>query len=235
MKNVAIIPARGGSKRIPGKNIKSFMGKPIISYSIELALKSNLFDEVMVSTDDEEICTISKKNGATIPFIRSNENANDYATINDVINEVIISYENSNKHFDNFCCIFSTAPLISLKKFREAYELLLTSNFDSVFTVVKYSSPIQRALKFENNKMKMMHPENLNIRSQDLEPAFYDAGQFFWMKTKEYINKKCLWTDNCTAIELSAMECQDIDTVEDWKIAEIKYRLINERMDSNVY
>ncbi|OFX19450.1 MAG: pseudaminic acid cytidylyltransferase [Bacteroidetes bacterium GWA2_31_9] len=226
MKNLAIIPARGGSKRIPRKNIKDFLGKPIIAYSIETALESGLFEEVMVSTDDHEIAEIAIKYGAKVPFFRSEKTANDYAHIAEVIEEVLEKYKALNKIFDNFCCIFSTAPFIKKGRLKEGFDLMINNNFDSVFPVLKFSYPIQRALKIESEKVSMILPENFNKRSQDLMPAYHDSGQFYWMKTQEFYKQKRLFAENSGAIILSEMEVQDIDTVEDWEVAEMKYRFL---------
>ncbi len=227
LKNIAIIPARGGSKRIPRKNIKNFLGKPIIAYSIEAAIKSNLFDEIMVSTDDEEIAEVAKKYGAKVPFLRSKETANDYATIADVINEVLKKYEENSIKFDNICCILATAPFIRENDLINSYNKLKNSNFDAVFPVVKYSFPIQRAMQFEGENIKMIWPENMTKRSQDLKPSFHDAGLFYWVETNIVLKEKKLWTSNTSAIEISGQVAQDIDTLEDWKTAELKFKLIN--------
>jgi len=227
MNNIAIIPARGGSKRIPRKNIREFLGKPILSYSIDVALKSGLFCEVMVSTDDEEIANIALEYGANVPFLRSSLNSNDYATTFEVIDEVIGVYENKNLKFENICCIYSCAPLIIKSKIIEAYELLLKNNFDSVFPVVKYSTPIQRALKFENNKIFMNNDQFEKSRSQDLDSYYFDAGQFYWLNSKVIGMKKNIYTKNSGAIVLSDVHVQDIDNETDWKLAEMKYKLIN--------
>lgn len=228
MRNIAIIPARGGSKRIPGKNIKSFLGKPIIAYSIEAALKSNIFDEVMVSTDDKEIAKIALEYGAKIPFLRDKSTADDNAVLSDVIIEVLDKYKKQNKEFDNVCCILATAPFIVNDDIVKSYSKLVNSNFDSVFPVVKYSFPIQRALQFNGENIKMIWPENMTKRSQDLTPSFHDAGLFYWIKTNIILKEKKLWTDNTTAIEISEQTAQDIDTLNDWKIAELKYQIIND-------
>ncbi len=227
IKNIAIIPARGGSKRIPRKNIKNFLGKPIIAYSIEAAIKSNLFDEVMVSTDDKEIADIAIKYGAKVPFMRTAETANDFATTADVIIEVINDYEKIKKRFETCCCIYPTAPLIKIENIINAYKLLINENFESVFPVVKFSYPIFRALKVENNKVKMIWEENLTKRSQDLPDAFHDAGQFYFMRTEAFLLNCEIFTDNTGAIELSELEVQDIDTETDWKLAEMKYKILN--------
>lgn len=222
MSNIAIIPARGGSKRIPKKNIKDFLGKPVIAYSIEAALLSGLFEEVMVSTDDEEIAAVAKQYGATVPFMRSQKNADDFATLNDVIEEVLGSYNNEGKEFDNGCCILSTAPFVTAEKLKEAYNLLLQKKFDSVRPIVKFSYPIQRAFKLSpNNNVQMFYPEYLKTRSQDLEPAYHDAGQFYWFRTD-----KMLAGTNKGGLIISETEAQDIDTLEDWELAELKINMI---------
>ena len=169
MKNLAIIPARGGSKRIPRKNIKEFCGFPIIKYSIDAAIKSNCFDEVMVSTNDKEIADIAKKYGAKVPFYRYNETASDHASTEDVIEEVLENYKNMNVVFDNVCCIYATAPFITPDILSQAYSLLKANDTDGVFPVVKYGYPIQRALRIRNNRIQMIWPENESKRSQDLE------------------------------------------------------------------
>lgn len=225
MKKLAIIPARSKSKRIPGKNIKNFLGKPIIQYSIEAALKSNLFDEIMVSTDVDTISKIAKSLGAKVPFLRSEKNADDHASTAAVVEEVLDTYLKYNKSFDYFCCIYPTAPFISKNILCSAYTKLIESNFDSVFPLVKFSYPIQRGLEITNNKVKMLWPENISKRSQDLKDAYHDAGQFYWMKTDAFLEKKCLYTENSGAIILSEMEVQDIDNYTDWEIAELKYNI----------
>jgi N-acylneuraminate cytidylyltransferase len=178
MSNLAIIPARGGSKRIPRKNIKLFLGKPIIAYSIEAALKSNLFDEVMVSTDDKEIAEIAKVYGAKVPFFRSKENSDDYSTTTDVLLEVLNNYKQEGMGFSNACCIYPTAPFVSKEKLELAYSKLLKENFDCVFPVVRYGFPIQRAMFFDEENIKMIQPEHMLSRSQDLKTSFHDVGQF---------------------------------------------------------
>lgn len=189
MKNIAIIPARGGSKRIPRKNIKPFMGKPIIAYSIEAALQSGLFDEVMVSTDDEEIAEIACKYGAQVPFMRSAEMSNDYAGTADVILEVLRMYKEQGREFETVCCIYSTAPFVTPERLREAYGKM-NSEIDSVFTCVAYSYPIQRSLHIVDGKIGMVYPEYESSRSQDLETIYHDAGQFYVAKTASFIQEK---------------------------------------------
>jgi len=225
-RNIAIIPARGGSKRIPRKNIRNFLGKPIIAYSIEAALSSGLFDEVMVSTDDEEIADIATEYGARVPFYRSERTANDYAPLAEVLLEVMDMYQQQGCFFDNVCCLLATAPFVKGDDLKTAYESFYNSTFDGSFPVVKYDYPIQRALKFEGNLIKMIWPENMDKRSQDLEPAYHDAGLFYWIKTEVLLIKKKLWTNNTTAYVIEPEKAQDIDTEEDWRLAEMKYKLL---------
>lgn len=227
MKNIAIIPARGGSKRIPRKNIKSFCGKPIITYSIEAALKSQLFDVVMVSTDDEEIAAVAKAAGAEVPFMRSEKNSDDYAGTVDVLLEVLSEYEKQNTTFKHVCCIYPTAPFVSPERLSEAYQMLNERQYDSVFPICAFSFPILRALQLSNdNKVSMIWPENMTKRSQDLPPSYHDAGQFYWCKTMSLAIDKKLYTDNSGAIVLNETEVQDIDNESDWLIAEMKFKLI---------
>lgn len=226
MKNLAIIPARGGSKRIPRKNIKVFLGKPIIAYSIEAALNSQLFDEVMVSTDDDEIATIAIQYGANVPFLRSEVNANDFATTMDVLNEVEKMYkEKENKTFDFICCIYPTAPLIQPSDLKKGYDLMLEKEYDTVYPIVSFGYPVWRGIKFnERGKTQLVWEQFKNSRSQDLEPVYHDAGQWYWYNPQKV--KDSLFTNNSSAIVLTEDKVQDIDTIIDWKLAEIKYELL---------
>lgn len=226
MRKIAIIPARAGSKRILNKNIKEFLGKPIIAYSIETALKSQIFDEVMVSTDDENIAELAEKYGAKVPFFRSQENADDFAATFDVIKEVINCYAKQNMHFDFFCCIYPS-PFISKERLKEAFTLLLDKKHDSVTPIVEFSSPPKRALRIVHDNLEMIFPEFLLTRSQDLEKAYHDAGKFYWMKTKSFLEKRKIWTDNTGYIIIPETETQDINTEMDWKLAILKYKLLN--------
>lgn len=227
MANLAIIPARGGSKRIPKKNIKIFLGKPIIAYSIEAALKTELFDEVMVSTDDEEIAEIAIRYGATVPFLRSHKNADDFATTFDVINEVVLKFKSINKIFDYTCCIYACAPFVTKNKLSDAFDILQKESFDSVLPITPFGFPIQRAFKIDkNNKTAFFNPEFSLTRSQDLEQSYHDVGQFYWMNTNKCLQKKAVITDNTGSIVISEMQAQDIDTELDWKLAELKYELL---------
>lgn len=225
MKNLAIIPARGGSKRIPRKNIKLFMGKPIIAYSIEAALRSGVFDEVMVSTDNDEIAEVAKHYGAKVPFMRSAETSSDYATTADVIIEVLGKYEEQNQGFETVCCLYSTAPFVTPGRLIEAYSKL-NDEICSVFTAVAYSYPVQRSLRISDGKIKMVHPEYMNTRSQDLEIIYHDAGQFYMSKVEYFIKYRTFWADNTAGLILSEMEVQDLDTLTDWQLAEMKYQLL---------
>ncbi|GAB5552444.1 MAG: pseudaminic acid cytidylyltransferase [Saprospiraceae bacterium] len=225
-KPLAIIPARGGSKRIPGKNIKDFLGQPIIAYSIQTALASGLFSEVMVSTDDEKIASVAQAYGASVPFFRSKKNANDYATTVDVLLEVLNEYEKKHKAFEYACCIYPTAPFTQAELLKKAFQLLIDKQADCVFPALPFSFPIQRAIKLDAaGKLSLFQPEHLNTRSQDLEKAFHDSGQFYWFNVENLQKKQALWTDNTYPIQISEMEAQDIDNPEDWVIAEFKYKL----------
>jgi pseudaminic acid cytidylyltransferase len=228
MKNLVIIPARGGSKRIPEKNIKSFLGKPIIAYSIEAAIKSRLFDEVMVSTDDYRIAQIAKKHGAKVPFMRSAKNSDDYAGLANVCIEVIKCYRKIGIKFDAVCCILPTAPFVNAEKLIYAKKLL-TSKHSCIFTVTQYSYPIQRSLKIVNGFVQMKWPRNLTKRSQDLEKSYHDAGQFYFIKTKSLLIEKRFFIKKSGALVLDNLEVQDIDTDSDWRLAELKYKIINNR------
>ena len=224
MKKIAIIPARGGSKRIPRKNIKDFLGKPIIAYSIEAALNSLLFDEVMVSTDNIEIAEISRKYGASVPFMRSSINSSDTATTVDAIMEVLDWYsENTNMKFDIICCIYPTAPLIKNGHLKMGYDLIQTKEFDSVLPVVPFSYPIWRGLRCKSGFVNMAWPEFYNSRSQDLEPIYHDAGQWYWLKENSLREQKKLFMEKSHGLILKPSEVQDIDTMEDWGLAEMKY------------
>jgi len=228
MQCLAIIPSRGGSKRILRKNIKMFLDKPILSYPIEVALQSKLFDEIMVSTDDAEIAQRAVELGANVPFLRSKNNADDYATTVDVLLEVEECYRAAGKSFDYICCLYPTAPFVTTAQLDTAFTLLIEQDFDCVFPVMKFGYPIQRALKVEKGKMALYQPEHLNSRSQDLSEAYHDCGQFYWLQTKRLLEKKQLWTDHTGVVVLEEMEAHDIDTEEDWKVAEFKYQMIHQ-------
>lgn len=225
MSNLAIIPARVGSKRIPLKNIREFLGKPIIAYSIEIALECGLFDEIMVSTDNKEIADISIEYGASVPFLRSKKNSDDFASTADVLVEVIEEYKSRGKDFKTGCCIYATNPLLNKEKLSEAYELLKLSDYDTVFPISEFSYPILRSFHIEGDQVKMNWPEYQRARSQDLNKSYHDAGQFYWFQVSRFLSNRELFTSNSGAIVLSELEVQDIDTELDWKLAEIKAQL----------
>lgn len=226
MKCLAIITARGGSKRIPKKNIKEFCGKPIIAYSIEAALKSNLFNEVMVSTDSEEIAAVAKKYGASVPFMRSDKNSDDYATTYDVLLEVVNKYKESGQAFDYICCIYPTAPFVTSDKLQAAFKVFTASTADSLVPVVKFSFPPQRCFAINDaGNLIYKWPENKNKRSQDLEPLYHDAGQFYFYKSSVFEEEGK--NNVIIPFELEETEVQDIDNITDWQIAEFKYKFIH--------
>ena len=227
MSAVAIITARGGSKRIPRKNIRPFLGKPIIAYAIETARQSGLFDEVMVSTDDDEIADIALSFGASVPFRRSAQTANDFATTPDVLLEVLAEYEQRGQTFDVGCCIYPVAPLITVELLQRAHDKLQAGRFDSVYPVQRFSFPIQRAFHLRNDRLGWFQPEHALTRSQDLEPAYHDAGQFYWFNVAAFRRTGTLLTDNTGGIAISELQAQDVDTETDWQLAELKYRLLH--------
>ncbi len=228
-KTIAIIPARGGSKRIARKNIRPFLNIPIIQYSINAALGAGCFDEIMVSTDDKEIAEIAVSLGVNVPFYRSSETSHDYATTAEVIEEVIRDYANLEFEFEFLCCIYPTAPFITPLKLKKAMSLLQESDADCVLPVTRFSYPIQRSLKIENGFVRMNWPENYNKRSQDFEPVYHDCGQFYCMRTKSLLLQGKLYADRTIPIEIHDSEVQDIDNEEDWKIAEMKYQLFQQK------
>lgn len=224
MKNLAIITARGGSKRIPRKNIRSFLGKPIIAYSIGAAYSSGIFDEIMVSTDDAEIAEIAKKYGARVPFMRSDETSNDTATTTDVIIEVLEEYKRRGVDFAYACCIYPTAPFIKAESLRGCFERMIRDGSNAAIPVVKYSYPIQRALAIgDDGRLEMVWPENSRARSQDLKPRYHDAGQFYWFKVSAINKDMELLKMKASPVIIPETQVQDIDTEEDWVLAELKY------------
>ena len=234
MSAIAIITARAGSKRIPKKNIKEFCGKPIIAYSIEAALKSGVFDEVMVSTDSEEIAEIARRYGASVPFLRSEASSNDYATTIDVINEVICKYEKRGQYFDLLCCIYPTAPFVTEKKLQRAVRILRKSKADSLMPVVAFSFPPQRGNVIRNGKLEYQYPEYISMRSQDLEEIYHDCGQFYLCKTQVFKHTGKIVTENTVPLILPDEEVQDIDNLSDWVLAEAKYKTCVLKGDNDV-
>lgn len=229
MKNIAIITARGGSKRIPKKNIKEFCGKPIIAYSIEAALESGAFDEVMVSTDSEEIAEIARRFGAAVPFMRSEKTSNDYATTVDVINEVLDEYKRKGVSFDYFTCIYPTAPFVDGELLRDAIRNLKDSGADALIPVVRFSFPPQRAFVVRDGVLKYEFPEHEKTRSQDLEPIYHDCGQFYICSCEALARYNSLITSNTIPYIMPEERVQDIDTMSDWEIAEAKYRVLQSK------
>lgn len=233
-KCLAIITARGGSKRIPRKNIKSFLGQPIIKYSIDAALNAGCFDEVMVSTDDAEIAELALSLGAKVPFMRSKENSNDYATTADVIVEVLKMYSQIGVTYSYACCIYPTAPFVTAQKLNKAYQLLISRNAETVVPIVSFGFPILRSFKIEDGLIKMNWPEHMATRSQDLTPAYHDCGQFYFMQTALFMQNRKLFSDKTVGYEMAESEVQDIDTEEDWKIAEIKYTFLLDKLKKGI-
>ncbi len=224
MKRIAIITARGGSKRIPHKNIKDFCGQPIISYTILAAKECGLFDEVMVSTDSEQIAEIALKYGAVVPFYRSAATSNDYATTADVLNEVLAQYKELGKEYDVLCCLYPTAPFVTSNKLIDAEKLLREGDIDAVIPVVKFDFPPQRGFVLDDNRrMRYWFPEHALTRSQDLKPIYHDCGQFYFCKTEAFLREGTLIVPKALPYIMPHTEVQDIDTLEDWKLAEQKY------------
>lgn len=229
MSSIAIITARGGSKRIPRKNIKEFCKKPILVYSIEAALESGCFDEVMVSTEDEEIAKIAKEAGATVPFLRSEKTAGDFATSADVIEEVLSEYQKRNMQFEYACILYPTAPFVTGRKLKEAMKVLKENKADSVLPIVQFSFPPQRAFVCKDGKIQYQNEQYAKMRSQDLEPMYHDCGQFCCFTTELFLTKHTLVTDNTIGVVYPESEVQDIDTYEDWNLAELKYSMMKEK------
>lgn len=222
---LAMIPARGGSKRIPGKNMKIFCGKPILAYSIEAAISSGLFEEVMVSTDSEEIREVALAAGAKVPFMRSAETSGDYATTADVIKEVLTEYKKRGRSFDSYCCIYSTAPFVTGEKLREAYRIMEKNRADFLTPVYAVTEPVLRSFVFDGDRIGKKWPEYQNVRTQDLPKLYLDCGQF-------YIGNDNIFTvpyeeRNMVGMVMPPEEVQDIDTEEDWRIAEEKYKKLH--------
>lgn len=224
MSIVAIITARGGSKRIPRKNIKEFMGKPMLAYAVEAALGSGIFDEVMVSTDDNEIADVARNCGASVPFMRSAATANDFATTADVLKEVIASYRAQGRDFDELCCIYPCVPFLTASLLKDAHARYTSLDCDALTPVVRYSFPIQRAFRVdENGFLRYREPRYAAARSQDLEPTFHDVGMFYFKKTSTLDRP----SSKTAYYEMDERHIQDIDTPEDWKMAEMKYRMLH--------
>ena len=225
--NVAVIPARGGSKRIPRKNIRKFSGKPIIAYSIEKALLSDLFGKVIVSTDDDEINSIAKQFGAEVPFKRPTQLSDDYAGTTEVVAHAIKWMENQGWTLNGVCCIYPTAPLLDVELLKTSYEMFTKGKWDYVFSAAENVYPVERSFKvLDNSGLKMLIPENFNRRSQDLTPTFHDAGQFYWGTPETWVEERPIFSKRSTIIKLPTYRVADIDTEEDWKRAELLYKVL---------
>lgn len=224
---IAMIPARGGSKRIARKNIKSFCGKPIIEYSISAALDSGCFDAVIVSTDDEEIADVARKAGAKIPFIRPAALSDDHATTMDVIRHTLEWYEAAGSVPTEICCLYATAPFVTPNDLKSGYDILQKQNCAFAFSATSYAFPIQRAFYLnEQNGVQMFEPENLNTRSQDLVEAYHDAGQFYWCRADAVRKNLPIFTPHASPVLIDRSRAQDIDTPEDWDFAQSLYKIM---------
>ena len=223
---IAIIPARGGSKRIPRKNIKDFFGKPLIAYSIQAAKETKLFDKIIVSTDDEEIASIAEGYGAQT-LKRPKELADDFTPTIPVIAHAIKATCKDLDEIEAVCCIYATAPFVQTEYIKKAYEKLLTCKSDYCFSATSFAFPIQRAIKLKNESVEMFYPEHFNTRSQDLEEAYHDAGQFYWGTPKAWCEGKPIFSTNSTVTIMPRYLVQDIDTLEDWKRAELMYKVLH--------
>ena len=230
MKKLCVIPARGGSKRIPRKNVKPFLGRPMIAYSIGAALDSGLFDRVVVSTDDEEIAAVARDHGADVPFLRPAELANDHQGTDAVVVHAIDWFAAQGEVYDATCCVYATAPLLDPERLTEGWERLQEPGRRYAFSVTSYAFAIQRALRrTDNGGVTMFWPENRMVRSQDLEPAYHDAAQFYWGWSDAFRNKEPLFSPIAAPVILPRTEVVDIDTPEDWDLAELTYRILKSK------
>jgi pseudaminic acid cytidylyltransferase len=233
--NICVIQARGGSRRIPKKNIKIFHGKPMIAWSIEAAKKSKCFDKIIVSTDDNEIANIAIQYGAEVPFLRPTELSDDYASTPDVMQHAAIWLSKRYKDIDKICCIFGTAPLVNYISIREGLKKINEKNINYVISLARYSSPIQRAMYIDDlNIVKMLQPENLSKRSQELQYTYFDAAQFYWGKVNSWLKKDLIFSNKTKAIVIDEARVQDIDTLDDWNIAELKANYILKLSSKNI-
>lgn len=228
MKTIAIITARGGSKRIPKKNIKEFMGKPMLAYAIDACKKSSIFDTVMVSTDSEEIAAIARQEGAEVPFMRSEKTASDFATTYDVLEEVIAEYRKRGKSYDALCCVYPCVPFLTSETLCKAG--MAFSGHESLIPVCKYPVPIEWAMRIDEKGL--LHSNDAKaqqMRSQDLKPAYFDAGMFYFVTIEALKKYKTLYCPDNAAYIIDESECQDIDTPDDWRMAEIKYQMLKRK------
>lgn len=231
---IAVIPARGGSKRIPRKNIKLFCGKPMIAWSIEAAFESSCFDQVVVSTDDAEIAEVARQCGAHVPFMRPTTLSDDHTGTIPVIRHAIEWFSERGQVADQVCCIYATAPFVRAVDIRTGLDILTGADSDYAFAVTKYPFPIQRAIRItDQGRVAMFNPEHFNTRSQDLEEAYHDAGQFYWGRATAWLTGKVIFGPHAAAIQLPRYRVQDIDTVEDWQMAEYLFQVVNLKSDSD--
>lgn len=226
---IAVITARGGSKRIPRKNVRSFRGRPIIEYSIAAARESGLFTEVMVSTDDDEIAEVARRAGAAVPFRRSAATSTDHATTADVVVEVLDEYERQGTHWETACCLYATAPFVTAEKLQRANRLLDQTGADAVIPVTAFSFPIWRSFKIDGGHLAFNWPENALRRSQDLPPAYHDCGQFYFFRTAAFRAQRKMVMDETVPLVMPGTEVQDIDNEEDWELAELKFSFLERR------
>jgi N-acylneuraminate cytidylyltransferase len=224
---IAVIPARGGSKRIPHKNVRPFCGKPMIAWPIAAARESGCFDHIVVSTDDEEIARIALSHGAEVPFVRPAELSDDYTATRPVVIHAIREAEKLWGHAEFICCIYATSPFMTSTDIRNGLDVLVKSDADFAFAVTTFPYPIQRALKrTAANRVAMFHPEHRLTRSQDLEEAYHDAGQFYWGRTRAFLEDRPTFSDAAIPIVLPRSRVQDIDTLEDWRRAELMFEAL---------
>jgi N-acylneuraminate cytidylyltransferase len=224
---IALIPARGGSKRIPKKNIKNFFGKPMIQWSIEACIKAQLFDRIIVSTDDGEIAEVAKRCGAEVPFIRPDNIADDYSTTTAVVSHAIAWLQDSGVKLDLCCCIYATAPFINPQDIRSGYELISTTDADYVFSITGFDYPIQRAIRLDSKKyISMVDASFYEKRSQDLEPFFHDAGQFYWGRPRSWLEERPIFLSKSLPVIIPKDRVQDIDDLEDWHRAELMFEAL---------
>jgi len=228
--NICVIPARGRSKRILRKNIKKFLGKPIIAYSIEAALESNCFDQIIVSTDDDEIAKLAIKYGAQVPFVRPPELSDDFSSTLSVIQHAI-GEQDSDNNIENVCCLYATAPFIDSNTLNESYEQFKKSDANYCLGITSFPFPIQRALRVSgDNCLTMFNQENSHKRSQDLDEAYHDAGQFCWGRASAFKDELSIYSGSTLPYVLPRHLVQYIDTIEDWVMAEAMYKLLQKKV-----
>lgn len=222
---LAVIPARGGSKRIPRKNVRVFCGKPMIAWSIETARQSGCFDEVVVSTDDHEITEVAKQYGASVPFMRPASLADDFTGTAPVVRHATEWFQQRGISPSEVCCVYATSPFLQVDDLRRGLDLLLANNCSYAFSVTSYPFPIQRAIRLtEQGRVEMLHPKHFNTRSQDLEEAWHDAAQFYWGRTEAWVAERVIFSRESVPVILPRHRVQDIDTPEDWSTAEVMFK-----------